>query len=57
MMVRTDYAKILRAVVLYLGNGLDVMHFKDGDRRGRIVPSICRTLSGVAARHLALRSH
>ena len=57
MVVRTDYAKILRAVVLHLGNGLNVMHFKNGDRRGRIVPLIRGTLSGAAARNLTLRSH
>ena len=29
MMVRTDHAQILGAVILHLGDGLDVMNLKD----------------------------
>ena len=57
MMVRTDHAKILRAVILHLGDGLNVMNLKDGECGRSIIPFICSRLSGVTTLNLALRSH
>ena len=54
MMVRTDHAKILRTVILHLGDGFDVMNFKYGECCGGIVPFIRSRLYGFTTINLAI---
>ena len=57
VMVCTDYAKILRAMIFRLGNSFDVMNLKDGECRGSVIPFVCSRLSGITTLNLALLSH
>ncbi len=57
VMIRADYAQILRTVILHLGDGLNVMNLNDGKCSSCITPLICDGSSGLAVFYLALRSH
>lgn len=57
MMIRTNYTKVLGAVILYLGNRLNMVHFNNGECCGGITPFVCSGSSSVAILYLAFCSH